>query len=439
VALQPRLVRPLKLGPGAQVTVAVGLKGYVFQAIIGSDAIGRSGQQPGTVMTSELPMIDRDKMVSPHAQEVQFALLLSRMINTVKQDPSQMRLAIYEFARARLKLDVSWADQAEQERLSAALEGAIHGVEDHTLRYDETARLPSPTAFAQVGFRRATAEPTLTSMIPTHPLNSAPAEVLAPTIVRLRPEVQPVLQLRTRVILSPLVRFYIGALLFGAVAALAIYMQRTNAPSQNAVAAAPPSISPPQTTAADAKTSAVASTSLPFPLPSDYGVYALGSDAALSELHALSLRVPDKRVALSTPINEPSHTTLPDGKVRFVVFRRDLAGNAPDRIEVRVVARVARALTFDGKGKAGFVPVSDAWNIRNLSHEFRVRPIAGNPEMLLMQSENADFALPAGRYVLVLRDLGYDFTVAGKVTDPSQCLERTDAANGAFYSDCQKK
>ncbi|MGA2288047.1 hypothetical protein [Bradyrhizobium sp.] len=375
-------------------------------------------------------MIDRDKMVSPHAQEVQFALLLSRMINTVKQDPSQMRLAIYEFARARLKLDVSSADHAEQERLSAALEGAIRGVEDHTQRYDETARLPAPTAFAQVGFSPAPAEPALTSMIPTHPLNAAPAEVLAPTIVRLRPEVQPVLQLRTRVILSPLVRFYIGALLFGAVASLAIYMQRTNAPSQTAVAAAQPSISP---------ASAVASASLPFPLPSDYGVYALGSDAALSELHALSLRVPDKRVALSTPINEPSHTTLADGKVRFVVFRRDLAASAPDRIEVRVVARVVRALTFDGKGKAGFVPVSNAWNIRNLSHEYRVRPIAGNPEMLLMQAENADFALPAGRYVLVLQDLGYDFTVAGKVTDPSQCLERTDAANGAFYSDCQKK
>jgi hypothetical protein len=375
-------------------------------------------------------MIDRDKMVSPHAQEVQFALLLSRMINTVKQDPSQMRLAIYEFARARLKLDVSSADHAEQERLSAALEGAIRGVEDHTQRYDETARLPAPTAFAQVGFSPAPAEPALTSMIPTHPLNAAPAEVLAPTIVRFRPEVQPVLQLRTRVILSPLVRFYIGALLFGAVASLAIYMQRANAPSQTAVAAAQPSISP---------ASAVASASLPFPLPSDYGVYALGSDAALSELHALSLRVPDKRVALSTPINEPSHTTLADGKVRFVVFRRDLAASAPDRIEVRVVARVVRALTFDGKGKAGFVPVSNAWNIRNLSHEYRVRPIAGNPEMLLMQAENADFALPAGRYVLVLQDLGYDFTVAGKVTDPSQCLERTDAANGAFYSDCQKK
>jgi len=43
-----------------------------------------------------------------------------------------------------------------------------------------------------------------------------------------------------------------------------------------------------------------------------------------------------------------------------------------------------------------------------------------------------------GRYILVLKDQGYDFTIAGKVTDPVQCLERTDAANGEFYSECQK-
>jgi hypothetical protein len=59
--------------------------------------------------------------------------------------------------------------------------------------------------------------------------------------------------------------------------------------------------------------------------------------------------------------------------------------------------------------------------------------------MLMVQSENPDFVLPAGRYVLALKNQGYDFTVNGKVTDPTQCLERTDAANGTFYSDCQKQ
>jgi hypothetical protein len=59
--------------------------------------------------------------------------------------------------------------------------------------------------------------------------------------------------------------------------------------------------------------------------------------------------------------------------------------------------------------------------------------------MLLVQPEKADFGLPSGRYVLVLRNQGYDFTVAGELSDPAQCLERTEAANGVFYSDCEKK
>jgi hypothetical protein len=120
------------------------------------------------------------------------------------------------------------------------------------------------------------------------------------------------------------------------------------------------------------------------------------------------------------------------------VFRRDLAGSALDRIEVRVVARVARALIFDSKGKPSSAPV-DAWNIRNLPYEFKVRPVTAHPEMLLVQPKDPDFTLPAGRYILALKNQGYDFTIAGKVIDPSQCLERTDAANGSFYTDCQKQ
>jgi hypothetical protein len=58
--------------------------------------------------------------------------------------------------------------------------------------------------------------------------------------------------------------------------------------------------------------------------------------------------------------------------------------------------------------------------------------------MLLVQPAEPDFTLPAGRYALALRNQGYDFTVAGEITDLSQCLERTDAVNGSFYSGCQK-
>jgi hypothetical protein len=402
-------------------------------------------------MKPEFPGIDQDKMVSPHAQEVEFALILSRMINSVKEDPSQMRLAIYEFARARLKLDAAGAEEPERQRLSAALETAIQGVEQFSTRRGEKQRLQPPTPSAQIAPSASPGEPPSTSMVPIHQLTPAAEDILLPGEVYLPPEAEPVAGRRTRVLASTPARLWIGILLFAVVAGLAVYKQRmpllaagANLTPPTALTAekpaAPPSIPdlPGQTAvAADVKTAAATTSAQPFPLPSDYGVYALNKDA-LSELHLLPEQVPDKRVAMSTPVSQPSRTTIADGKAKFVVFRRDLAGNAPDRMEVRVVARVVRALTFDAKGKASFLPVSDAWNIRNISFEFRVRPIPGNPEMLLIQAENADFALPPGRYVLVLKNQGYDFTVAGKVTDPSQCLERTDAANGAFYSDCQK-
>ncbi len=393
-------------------------------------------------------------MVSPHAQEVEYALILSRMINTVKEDPSQMRLTIYEFARARLKLDTSWSDEAERKRLADALETAIQGVEEFSVRRDDKERLPPPTPSPQIGHAVPPAEPPSTSMVAIHEVNPAPKSTLTKITpvakeAYWRSEEPPVLEAQTRVLLSTLTRFCIGMLMFGAVVALAVYKQGSSlsrtSPSPAALAAAKP-VAPSSASelaqqqapaAGDVKTAAASSASLPFPLPSDYGVYAV-SNAALSELSLLPEQVPDKRVAMSTPISQPSRTTLSDGKAKFVVFRRDLAGNAPERIDVRVVARVVRALTFDAKGKASFSPVSDAWNIRNISYEFRVRPIAGNPEMLLVQATNPDFSLPAGRYVLALRNQGYDFTVAGKITEPSQCLERTDAANGAFYSDCQK-
>jgi hypothetical protein len=394
-------------------------------------------------MKPEFPQLDQDKSVSPHAQEVEFALILSRMINTVKEDPSQMRLAIYEFARARLKLDASWADEPERKRLSAALETAIQGVEQFSTRHGDKDLLLPPTPPAQIELGNSPAEPPSSSMLPIQ-LNPAAKGSLVPNEFYLRAEAVPVAEARAWRFASTL---WIGILLFGVVAGFAVYKQwpGTNLLSPTALTAtkpvAPPSIpdpAQPPPVAAEVKTAAAASSVLPFPLPGDYGVYAV-NNAALSELHLLPEQVPDKRIAMSTPVSQPSRTTIPDGKAKFVVFRRDLVGNAPERIDVRVVARVARALTFDTKGKANFSAVSDAWNIRNVSYEFRVRPIAGNPEMLLIQADNADFALPPGRYVLVLKNQGYDFTVAGKVTDPSQCLERTDAVNGTFYSDCQKQ
>jgi hypothetical protein len=405
--------------------------------------------KPDPIVNPELPRIDQDKAVSPHVQEIEYALILQRMINTVQEDPAQMRTAIYQLARTRLKVDASWADEAEQQRLATALETAIRGVEDFSVRREDRERLPAPTAAAQIGQATAHAAHGETSAEALIPLTPAPEDILEPERTYMSPGFQPILDVRTNTLLSTLARFCVGILLFIAVVSLAYNKERLPLLGErlNLSRSAPPTVAKPsaspskpdasQRAAADAKAADRRSNELPFPVPSDYGIYAL-NNGALSELALLPERVPDKRIAMSTPVNEPSRTTLPDGKARFILFRRDLAGNAPERVDVRAVARVVRALTFDAKGKPGYSPVTDAWNIRNVSYEFRVRPIAGNPEMLLVQSEKPDFALPAGRYILVLKDQGYDFTVAGKVTDLAQCLERTDAANGAFYSECQK-
>jgi hypothetical protein len=69
---------------------------------------------------------------------------------------------------------------------------------------------------------------------------------------------------------------------------------------------------------------------------------------------------------------------------------------------------------------------------------YRTAPKKDNPEMYEVRSENPEAPLPPGRYALVLKGLAYDFTVAGPVTDPRQCLERLVATNGRFYSECKK-
>ena len=83
--------------------------------------------------------------------------------------------------------------------------------------------------------------------------------------------------------------------------------------------------------------------------------------------------------------------------------------------------------------------VDDNWVMRNISVPYRTAPKKDNPDMYEIRSEGPDVPLAPGRYALVLKGLAYDFTVAGPITDPRQCLERLVANNGRFYSECRKK
>ena len=172
-----------------------------------------------------------------------------------------------------------------------------------------------------------------------------------------------------------------------------------------------------------------------LPLPTEYGVYAV-TDGVLHALEPLAMRVPDVRILLSAEIDKPSQTILPDGKIMFLVFRRELENRAPDKLPIRVVAHVARSISYRS-GNAAVTKLNDVWRIRANSYNFSVGPIAGNREIIAVRSEKPDFSLPAGRYVLVFNNVGYDFSVAGKVTVAEQCIESTETANGTIYSECR--
>jgi len=112
-----------------------------------------------------------------------------------------------------------------------------------------------------------------------------------------------------------------------------------------------------------------------LPLPSVYGIYAL-SNGDLYELEALPGRVPDPRVFMSTPVQTPSRTVLPDGRIAFIVFRRDMTVSAPDRVAVRVIAKVTRGMTFNTAGRASTTSLDDQWAIRSTSYDLRAAPVS---------------------------------------------------------------
>lgn len=379
-------------------------------------------------------------------QDIEYALVLSRIIDQVKSDPAQLRWAIYEVARARLKIDSAGLESGERARLTEALEKAIDGVEAFSVKSDNVKFLPPPPADMRSGgidvgvlapSRGVSSE--YRDLSDTFIVDEEPANV-PPLVQTARRGFRPPLWLA---IVVPLLAVTSGVVLIkgGAVQPAKYFglaanrepVRKEPVPTPAATTVAAPQPAPPT---APAPPPVPASPGIP--LPTVFGIYAL-HDGALIELDAIAETVPDKRVAMSTPITKPSRTTLPDGKVSFVIYRRDTAESSPDRFDVRVVARVERAVTFGPNGKPTFTPVENTWSIRQFTHEFRVRPVPNGPGMLLVQPEKADFSLPAGRYVLVMRDRGYDFTVAGNVADPTHCLERTEASNGTFYSDCTKR
>jgi hypothetical protein len=354
--------------------------------------------------------VPKSRKIEPTSTpEVEFALVINRMIESIKTDPEHLRATVYELARHKLREQLG--AEPDIERLSDALEAAIRGVEAFTINKGQEA-LPEPGQLPRLAG-------------PTSPVNSettiahrskarwlsAPLRLLVvlaialPIVFAAKQEGVSIDGLQRKV--TRLMAVLRGQSLKQTVPEL---------PQATAVVSVAPPAKSPLT-------------------PTAYGVYAISADK-LYELELLPGRAPDPRVAISAAILTPSRTTLPDGHLKFIVFRRDSATNAVEHAEVRVVAKIVREMGFDQGGKPVASKPDDSWVIRNISIPYRTAPKKDEPDMYEVQSENPETALAPGRYALVLKGQAYDFTVAGTITDPKQCLERLAATNGQFFSEC---
>jgi hypothetical protein len=396
--------------------------------------------------------------------------ILDQVVASVSQDQTRLRTLVYDFARTKLRQELYpqfvAGDWPAIEKSMLALEAAIDQVEaDRVLNAPSLPPVSDPALSNGITQQSPPSAlvPRLNSEQPSM-MGGYDAEILAPLPHSTTFEIKHTYSLstnserddrRTIALLNEklqsnfwwsiqlIVAVVLGVAIFAAIdGRSALPLLGLLRPGQPANVTAANVGNGEQTAAPDAKNLAapnkIASRSgVPnLPMPSAYGIYAV-SNGQLTELDLLSIKVPDQRVAISAPISTPSRAHLPIGQLEFLVYRRDLASDAPDRVAVRIVAQVMRALTFDSAGKPKVTKIDDSWVVRGNSYQMRVAPVPDNPEMILIRPEHAEFVFPAGRYALVLKNVAYDFTLDGPITDMAHCLERTDALNSPIYSECR--
>lgn len=366
---------------------------------------------------------------APPSLEVGFALVIARMIDSVANSPEDIRQVVYDLARYKLQEQLLHTNAENREDTRRALEGAIRGVEAFSEKHAQLSASGTATTDRKL----------------SHPPELVPQVTLSP-FPELVPHAGPRLRLdagwnarnaarksrpwsylrRTAAMLAILVAVLVAIQQRAGLLSLVHNLPKLDWATVVEERKASPQVDTPLVMAPPPK---------PAPLrPTDYGVYAINDDT-LIELNLLPIRPPDVRVAISAALTMPGRTILPNGRPKFIVFRRDLASGIADRTEVRIIAKVAREFSPTAIGKK---PVEDTWVIRNISFPFRSSPVKDNPELIELHSEDSALELTPGRYALVLRTQAYDFTVEGEVADPRQCIERIVSSAGTFYSNCKK-
>jgi hypothetical protein len=86
-------------------------------------------------MTSKPQEIVSGKSLAAKSSEVDFAIVLSRVIASIENDPAQLRSAVYELARIKLQTELS-INVSEKRDLALALESAIEHVETVSSKHE---------------------------------------------------------------------------------------------------------------------------------------------------------------------------------------------------------------------------------------------------------------------------------------------------------------
>lgn len=416
-----------------------------------------------------------------------FYSLLQRKINAIRADPNQSRRVVYDLARYALKNKAFSHDPtltaAQIEEQSRALEAAIARLEAsaqnghaktnggrrvNTRRDDEVpASDPTPSSPSEADFdvirqppRRASQRRDLVVLPPNQPSRygrdadfpDAYHQPAANNQLTLTPETAALIHLlaqernsTTRRAMSwfdGLFRLVVIALI--ALGAYVIWTGKISelvglSPPQSRFAEAPVAesiLAPTVPFVPAAKTSAPSF--LPeMNLPKVYGVYALYNDRLIT-LDKVPTEAVDPRKPNLRQITAPSRSVFPDGRVSFSIYQRDLANSAPITVPIRFASTIASTMKFGPGGTLVTVrPEVETWLIHTAGFDFRVLPVQENQEMILIRPDDPDFVLPPGRYVMLLNDQPYDFTVAGKVTDSRACVEGTVTNRGPVFYECR--
>ena len=404
--------------------------------------VATSTSAPADINLARSQLAARSADVPAPTRPLDYYSILLEAINATKQNSAQLRALVYERARFNLKRDVlfgySSMGLADVVRQIDEFERAVARIEANAV--DDPPNLPyrehEPTDSA---FDSDAKPSTAVQVLPPEPVPPLYAGLISNQHpdnfhqARLAEEFVRHVRFANKSIAVAL----LGMAIIGTVFIMVLWpTHKVSSPIE--IANKPPPTQEPAVAHGSPNEETTAPTDsspkVAFPLPSSFGIYAL-SDNKLTELEALPISIPDPRIALSAEIDKPSVTTISDDKPTFILFRRDLLNNAPQKIMLRVIAQVARE-TKIVDGKAETTNIDGAWRIRNISRELKISPVPGQREMVIARTDG-DVSLPVGRYALVLNRIGYDFTIKGAEQSPEFCLEKFETSSGSVFNQCR--